>query len=188
MKTYFYKFFITTLLSSVFAASAEFTRGQHSKQADDTDAAVLKTRHIAEAAAAGCEAIQVVALKQDLLSPQAYLADGTGMPNAYIDVYDPTAPKTSYVTESRIGFYGVSQLTTEAAGACYKTGSWAFSDDGPDDMFYTRSMCDGSLMDGTFDQLISHGTGKYECATGNIVRAEAADIVTFDLSFCTTCA
>jgi hypothetical protein len=192
MKSHFNKLSIITLLSSAFSASALMhgsTRGQHSQQADDTDA-VLKTRQLQASAAGVCEAIQVVALKQDLINPQVFLADGTGMRNAYIDLYDPTSPKTSYVTESRRGVYVVYELTTtsDTFNVCYKTGSWTFSGDGPDDIFYTRSMCDGSLIDGTFDHVIGHGTGKYECATGNIIESEAGDVVTFDLSLCSTCA
>lgn len=163
-----------TLLLNAFTASA-FMRG--------STATTTGLRHLNVAV---CGAKQVVALKQDLISPQEFMADETGMPNAYVDLYDPTSPRASYVTESRAGFYVVSELTTEAAGVCHKTGFWTFAGDGMDDIIYTQSMCDGSLIDGTYEHEILYGTGKYECATGNVVRTEFidGDIVTFDISIC----
>jgi hypothetical protein len=69
-------------------------------------------------------------------------------------------------------------VNTTVDGVCYKTGGWSFFD-ADDDSIYTISPCDGSLIDGTFDQLILYGTRKYECAIEYVSKMQVKVILIF---------
>jgi hypothetical protein len=179
--------------ASAFQMRDSTTRGQRSKEEQDAAAAAVDPaaslrRYLQQDETAACQRMQVAALQHDITNPRVTLDEELGGQRMhYVDFFDPTSPQTSFVTESRAGYFYQATLMARASTICHKTGTWVFPGTAAaeESSISVKSMCGGALIDGTYAQVVMHGTGKYECATGgNVVQKADGDIVTFDITVC----